>query len=87
MKRLRLLLMIPVCLLSLGAAIAEDQAGACAYSQQYIIVGGVYWPVNGYGSGYACLDFGGICTYYKPSPVFQPNYYAPCRQGLFVWIM
>jgi hypothetical protein len=87
MNRIRMFLMIPVFLLSIGGALAEkSQNFACAYSQQYILVGGVYMPVGVYGVDYVCLNFPGTCTYYRPNPVFQPNVYAPCRQGYFIWV-
>jgi hypothetical protein len=51
-----------------------------------VLVGGAYVPAGIYGYDYSCVNFGGVCTYYKPKPIEQPNTYLPCREGVYTVI-
>ena len=87
MKKIRIILATVVIVLSIGGALAtRPAAGNCAFQQQYRMVGGVWTPVGTYGMDYVCGNFPDWCTFYRPSPFFQPNYYVPCRQGEYVLI-
>jgi hypothetical protein len=54
----------------------------CENSQQYVWNGNGYVEVGVYGQDWDCfVGGGGVCTYYKPDPVGQPNSYSPCHEG------
>lgn len=86
MKKLRLFLMFLAIVISVGTAVAFTDGFTCTYSTQYVYTGGTYQEAGMYGVDYTCLNFPLTCTYYKPSPVFQPGKYAPCRSGYYVVI-
>ena len=86
MKRLRICLMLLAILISIGGALAFKQGASCTYAVQYVYTGGVYQQAGLFGVDYTCLNYPLTCTYYKPNPVWQPNTYAPCRQGYYVII-
>jgi hypothetical protein len=86
MRKLKIVLITSVVLLAIGGAFATARPYvSCVYADQYVYVGGAYMPAGVYGYDYYCFDFGGTCTYYQPDP-FQPNYYAPCRAGVYAII-
>ncbi|MBO9200969.1 MULTISPECIES: hypothetical protein [Niastella] len=53
----------------------------CENSPQYIWTGAGYMRVGLYGEDWDCFVAGGICTYWIPDPIGQPNVYAPCHEG------
>jgi hypothetical protein len=53
----------------------------CENSVQYIWNGSMYVEVGEFGVDYDCYVSGGVCTFYKPDPVGQPNSYSPCHIG------
>lgn len=83
MKSIKLVAFGLAVLLSLGAGIAKEQCLSCTTLTQYYFDGFNYVQVPGrYGFEYYC-DNGITCTYYKPDPFQQPNYYVPCRSGTY----
>jgi len=83
MKKIKLILISTAIVLAVGTAFATRPCAACEYAQQYVYTMGAYVEAGEYGYDYACVSEPGICTYYKPSPILQPNYYAPCRLGSY----
>lgn len=69
---------------------AEVKACDCTQFQQYyecLAIPRTWCEVNGeFGNGYTCEWCCDVCTYYKPFPDSHPNYYSPCRNGVY-WIM
>lgn len=82
MKRIRIICVSTAILLGVGGAWATRPCFNCELYQQYHFTGAGYDEVLDYGYDYYCQQFSGTCTYYRPNP-FMPNYYAPCRQGIF----
>ncbi len=68
---------------SISAALAFNTKQGCAAAPQYYKYAWWYLPAGTYGVDYSCIGASGLCTYYKPDPIGQPNYYAPCRFGMF----
>lgn len=67
-----------------GALAAKKPVNSCEYSTQYYLVGSTYVEAGTIGENYYCWTSPpDICTYYKPDPVWQPNYYEPCYDGLY----
>ena len=86
MRKLKIVLITSVVLLAIGGAFATTQPKQnCVYADQYYYVSGVYYPAGTFGYDYYCFNYPGTCTYYRPDP-FNPNYYAPCRAGVYVYI-
>ena len=83
MKKFKVLLLTATILLAVGGAFASKKDPACAGQPQYYRFGFSYFPAGQYGSDYICLTSLGYCTYYQPNP-FDPNYYVPCRYGLYI---
>jgi hypothetical protein len=86
MKKLKIALVCLAIALALGTAYANRPCDACMYSQQYIYTMGAYVDAGEFGYDYYCFNQPGVCTYYRPNPIFQPNYYAPCRSGNYAII-
>ena len=86
MRRIKVAFISTAIVLGLGSAYAGRPCDACTYADQYIYSGGTYVPAGTFGYDYYCLDFGGVCTFYKPNPITQPNTYAPCRFGVYTII-
>ncbi|MBS1567747.1 MAG: hypothetical protein JST39_25410 [Bacteroidetes bacterium] len=84
MKKIRFMLLGAVILLASVSAIATKPAYDCSYATQYVFNGTSYIEAGQFGYDFICLSYPGICTYYKPDPVFQPNNYQPCHPGRFV---
>jgi len=84
MKRIKLVLLSTAVLFAFGTAIAtRPHAYDCTFAPQYYFNGASYIPAGTYSYDYTCLSGAGVCTYYKPDPVFNPNFYLPCRYGRF----
>lgn len=66
-----------------GAFAGKPRCAACEYSPQYYLSGSTYVYAGIFGEDYYCWDYQYVCTYYRPNPVLQPNYYLPCRNGFF----
>lgn len=58
----------------------------CENAPQYRQAHIWYIPAGTYGYNYICVGSAGFCTYYKPDPIGQPNYYAPCRYGAYTMV-
>ena len=86
------MLKIKVCLItaaiigSLIGAFAGKPKALCQTQTQYFKFGNSYYPAGDYGVDFVCTSGGGICTYYQANP-FDPNSFAPCRTGAFVWLL
>jgi hypothetical protein len=83
MKRIKAIFIIVAILVAIGAAYATRPCDACAFADQYYDNGSGYTYAGEYGSDYLCLQYGGICTYYRPYPIANPDYFVPCRLGRF----
>lgn len=81
MKKIRITLMTVAIVCSISAALATKTDFSCTYAPQYYKVGSAYLPAGEWAYDYICAGLTGVCTYYKPNPIFMPNYYAPCRAG------
>jgi hypothetical protein len=67
---------------AISSAFVTRPCTNCVFAEQYYYYGGSYVPAGTFGYDFYCLDFGGVCTYYKPNPISQPNTYLPCRSGV-----
>jgi hypothetical protein len=86
MKKIKLALISLTIALAIGSAYATRPCDACMYSVQYVYSMGTYFEVGEHGYDYTCANGAGICTYYRPSPILQPNHYVPCRMGEYLII-
>jgi hypothetical protein len=68
------------------AAAGAKSDPPCWYNQQYYKVGNSYLPAGVLGVDYDCWESTSTCTYYRPNPVTQPNYYVPCLDGTYTVI-
>lgn len=86
MNKLKMALIATAVFFAVGGAFATRPCYQCEHSQQYIPSGSGYVEVAGeFGVNYDCeIGTGAICTYYRPDPAGQPNYYAPCRFGSYI---
>jgi hypothetical protein len=84
MNKVKLAFIAIAILTAVGGAFATTSCVQCEHSTQYYYNGMGYVPVGEYGADYDCYVTGGICTYYKPDPIGQPNVYAPCHEGAFL---
>jgi hypothetical protein len=85
MKKVRMPIAAVLLSVVLLISFRSSRQSVCVYSPQFIKVGASYLPVNGVeGVDYDCW-FEPIytCTYYRPNPVWQPNYYVACRSGYY----
>ncbi|OQP63532.1 hypothetical protein A3860_24645 [Niastella vici] len=80
MNKIKLAFIATAILAAVGGAFATRPCVQCEVGQQYYWNGTGYIATGEYGVDYLCGN-GGVCTYYKPDPIGQPNYYAPCRTG------
>lgn len=84
MKKVKVILITIAIVSALSIAWATRPCDICEFSQQYYRMGGGYVEAGVYGDNYICWDIAGsTCTYYKPNPVSQPNFYLPCRSGVY----
>jgi hypothetical protein len=81
MNKIKLALIATAILVSIGGAFATRPCVQCEHANQYIPSGQGYVQVGEYGIDYFCYSTSGICTYYQPDPLSQPNHYVPCRTG------
>jgi len=60
----------------------------CEDCPQYYLSGNMYYPAGTFGETYDCdeVNQATTCSYYKPDPAGQPNYYAPCRFGTYIHV-
>jgi len=60
----------------------------CEDCTQYYLSGDNYYFAGEFGVNYDCDEFNQAttCSYYKPNPAGQPNYYAPGRLGTYVYL-
>jgi hypothetical protein len=83
MKKLKVLFITTAIVLAIGSAFATRVCDACTYSTQYVFSMGAWQDAGEIGYDYACVGTIGFCTYYRPNPIFQPSYYAPCKEGRY----
>jgi hypothetical protein len=85
MKKIKVICFAVAILLSMGSTLGKSSRFSCVYAPQYYHNGFYYVSVHGrFGYEYYCEYAPEVCTYYKPNPVIQPNYYLPCRDGEYV---
>jgi hypothetical protein len=84
MNKIKLALIATAILAGIGGAFATRPCDQCESHPQYVPSGMGYVDAGRHGIEYYCFNGGGICTYWKPDPLSQPNSYAPCRLGLYV---
>ena len=83
MKRIKFVLLSTAILFAFGSAIATRLNYDCTYATQYYFNGTTYVEAGQLGYDYTCLNYPGVCTYYKPDPIFHPDTYLPCNSGLY----
>lgn len=89
MKYLKALLTAAIVMIAVSGAVATNMATKCydcSNATMYYFNGTTYIPAGEYGWDFYCNGTIGICTYYKPDPYFNPNYYEICRYGTFTRI-
>ncbi|MFL5745675.1 MAG: DUF6520 family protein [Niastella sp.] len=81
MNKIKVVFVALAMLAGVGGAFAT-YCQQCENSVQYIWNGNGYVEAGVYGVDWDCVvGSGGVCTFYKPDPVGQPNNYAPCHEG------
>lgn len=83
MNKIKMAFIATAILAGVGGAFAMRPCVQCEHFPQYIRSGMGYIPAGEFGLDFDCLIAGGICTYYKPDPLGQPNTYAPCHTGAY----
>jgi len=83
MKKIKMGLMAVVILLGIGGAFATKPTEFCELEVQYYQVGSSYYEAGEFGTNFYCAGTSGTCTYWKPYPVTQPNYYQACKYGMY----
>lgn len=83
MNKIKMAFIAIAILAAMGGAFATRPCLECSYSPQYVWNGSMYVQVGQYGVDYTCYITGGICTFYRPNPMAQPNVYAPCHEGAY----
>ena len=78
--KIKFIFIVLAIILALGGAVAS-KVDDCENYPQYRKMGSTYVLAGQYGYNFACLDLGGVCTYYKPNPFVEV--YLPCRTGAF----
>ena len=85
MKKIKVAMISMAILLAVGGAFATQEDPACASAPQFYRIGfNTYLEAGELGTDYTCLTDIGVCTYYRPAPITNPNFYVPCRNG-FYW--
>jgi hypothetical protein len=85
MKKIKLAMISVAIILAVGGAFATRPKVDCTSEPQFFRFGlNTYLPAGEYGMDYTCISSVGVCTYYRPAPITNPNYYLPCRIG-FYW--
>jgi hypothetical protein len=83
MNKIKMAFIAIAILAAVGGAFATRPCVQCEHSTQYVWNGQGYIDVGLWGEDFDCYMAGGVCTYYKPDPTAQPNYYAPCHEGVY----
>ena len=84
MRKIRIFLMSAAVFIAVSTALAGKNRFDCVDSPQfYKTSAGGYSPAGEFGVDYFCWNTAGVCTYYRPNPIGQPNTYLPCRLGTF----
>jgi hypothetical protein len=84
MKKIKVAMISMAIILAVGGAFATRPKLDCTDFQQYYRFGlNTYLEAGQFGDDYICLTSVGVCTYYKPFPDSHPNFYAPCRNGIY----
>jgi hypothetical protein len=81
MNKVKLAFIAVAILTAVGGAFATRPCLPCYNNTQYYWNGQAYIDAGEFGVDFDCWVTGGVCTYYKPDPMGQPNYYAPCHEG------
>ena len=82
MNKIKLALIATAILTGVGGAFATKTC-SCEVATQYYFNGSGYTPAGEYGMDFDCFITAGVCTFYRPNPFSQPNYYAPCHEGAY----
>jgi hypothetical protein len=85
MRKIKIVLIALAIVLAVGGAFASRPCQSCVYAPQYYYSGGAYLYAGEFAYDYYCFNFGGTCTYYRPY-ANQPDYYVPCRSGVYTII-
>jgi hypothetical protein len=80
MKLIKVAFVAIAILAGVGGAFATN-CEQCDNSPQYVWNGSIYVRVGIIGEDYDCFITGGVCTYYQPDAMAQPNVFAPCHLG------
>jgi hypothetical protein len=83
MKRVKIILITIAIVSAVSVAFSTRPCVLCEYEQQYYKVGSSYFEAGIYGDNYICWNIPGVCTYYRPNPGGLPDYYVPCRNGVY----
>lgn len=84
MNKIKMALIATAVLVAVGGAFATRPCYQCEHSIQYVPSGSGYVEAGQFGVDYDCvLGTGAVCSFYRPDPVGQPNYYAPCYLGSY----
>lgn len=83
MNKIKMAFIAAAILAGVGGAFATRPCVQCMHAPQYIQSGSGYIPAGDEGMDYDCLNSAGVCTFYKPDPLGQPNTYAPCNIGAY----
>jgi len=84
MKKIKFMLLGAAVLIAFSSAIATRPNYDCSYATLYYFNGATYVEAGEFGYDFTCLNYPGVCTWYKPDPIFHPDSYAPCHLGRFV---
>jgi hypothetical protein len=83
MKKIKIVMVSMAIVIGVGGAFANRINTDCTSHPQFYRDGMYYVEAGDYGVDYTCAGTIGVCTYYRPNPVTNPNYYLPCRNGFF----
>ena len=83
MRKIKIVFMSIAVIAAVGSALAGKPDSSCEDFPQYYKTAFGYAPAGDFGVSYYCLNTAGVCTYYRPNPVTQPNTYVPCRLGIY----
>jgi hypothetical protein len=85
MKKIKVAMISMAIILAVGGAFATRPDPSCADAPQFFRFGyDEYLEAGEIGSDYNCVTTVGVCTYYRPAPITNPNYYLPCRNGIYM---
>jgi hypothetical protein len=84
MNKIKLAFIAIAILTAVGGAYATRPCVQCEHQTQYWFNGAGYVEAGEWGGDYDCFVGSGVCTFYKPDPIGQPNVYAPCHEGGYV---